>query len=451
MNTRFLSFGTALLALVPTLAPAGDGWTRHYDSGSTGDIVVEPQTPTSSWDTGFSGNIKIVNNGTEEIASWTLQFDAPWTVDWNGAGSWEITGNHHVVTNPSWGAIPAGGSFDLGFTGVGTWSEPTNITANGQAAGGNPNNTKLATWMNHHGIAEATADADANGLPDLIDFLVGNNPDAPGGNLSPISASIRTLTVDGQLRPYFCVELDVDSFAQGVEYRIESSEDLSNWAGGDAAMVLHQTTEGANGRLHALWRSAAPVVSGAGDKFARLVARVVEADAGDIGGGSSGGGGYTGEDSPITLAGLDGTTQAAQVTIDPDSDFTLTIDAGTAPFTVTVNHPAALSASVSGSTVTLRGTAGMRSGLKITDSTGAVRLIGVRVKNADGTNPGLPSYVSIGSVSEDGSPDLTFFSEYAPGTRKNRWVDFRYIYINGGVKRNGVGWRTWGKDGERVS
>jgi hypothetical protein len=455
MKTHFLPTLSVLAALASPYATAADGWTRHYDAGATGGVLVEPQTPSSDWGSGFSGNIKITNNSGEDIASWTVEFDAPWTVDWNGAGSWDITESHHVVTNPTgWDGnytLAAGASFDLGFTGVGPWSVPTNITANGQAAGDNPNNTKLATWMNRHGITEATGDIDANDLPDLIDFLVGNNPDGPGGNPSPVSAAIRTLTVGGQENSYFCVELDADSFAQGVEYRIETSADLSTWTGGDAAMVLHETTEGANGRVHALWRGAAPIGAVATRRFAHLVARIVEADAGDIGGGSGGGTIYTGEDSPITLVGVDGETQAAQVTIEPDSAFTLTIDEGTAPFTTTVNHPAALSATVSGSTVTLTGTAGMRSGLKITDSTGAVRLLGVRVKNTNGTNPGLPTYLSVGSVSEDCSPDLTFFSEYAPGTRKNRWVDYRYIYINGGVKRKGVGWRTWGKDGERVS
>jgi hypothetical protein len=118
---------------------------------------------------------------------------------------------------------------------------------------------------------------------------------------------------------------------------------------------------------------------------------------------------------------------------------------------VTVNHPAALSAMVVGNTVTLIGTAGLRSGLKIEDAEGNVRLVGVRVENADGSHPELPPYLGVGSVSEDSLADLDFWADYQPGTERNKWVDYRYTYINGGVKRKGVGWRTsTNVDGDRM-
>ena len=95
-----LPFIAALLPLATGIGAAADGWTRHYDTGLTGDVVVEPQYPSSDWDSGFSGEMKIINNGAEEITSWTLQFDAPWMVGWNGADSWEISGGQRYFANP---------------------------------------------------------------------------------------------------------------------------------------------------------------------------------------------------------------------------------------------------------------------------------------------------------------------------------------------------------------
>ncbi len=154
--------------------------------------------------------------------------------------------------------------------------------------------------------------------------------------------------------------------------------------------------------------------------------------------------------SPISITGKDTASQISQLTLTPGAN-SITLSGGRAPYTVKVNHPAALAASVSGNTVSLTGTAGQRSGLKITDADGNVRLVGVRVKQSGGANPGLPPHLGIGSVSEDSPADLDFWSDYQPGTLKNKWIDYRYIYINGGVKRKGTGWRTWTDvDGDRM-
>ena len=154
--------------------------------------------------------------------------------------------------------------------------------------------------------------------------------------------------------------------------------------------------------------------------------------------------------SPITIDGSDTASQISQLTLNGGAN-SITLSGGREPYTVTVNHPAAIAASVSGKTVTLTGTVGERSGLKIRDADGNVRLVGVRVKNTNGTVPGLPPYLGIGSVSEDSAADLDFWADYQPGTLKNKWVDYRYIYMNGGVKRKGLGWRTWTSvDGDRM-
>ena len=51
----------------------------------------------------------------------------------------------------------------------------------------------------------------------------------------------------------------------------------------------------------------------------------------------------------------------------------------------------------------------------------------------------MPAYLAVGSVSEDTDDDLTFWHNFDSGL-KNRYVDARYIYLNGGPY---YGWTTW--------
>ncbi|MEK7257704.1 MAG: hypothetical protein AAB316_23305, partial [Bacteroidota bacterium] len=96
--------------------------------------------------------------------------------------------------------------------------------------------------------------------------------------------------------------------------------------------------------------------------------------------------------------------------------------------------------SVSGTDVTFTGMSAGRTGLKITANTGQNYYMGLRVNTAAGAVPGLPNYLSIGSVSEDVTADLNFWKDVQPGL-KNKGMDVRYIYINGGPL---TGWRSWG-------
>lgn len=74
-------------------------------------------------------------------------------------------------------------------------------------------------------------------------------------------------------------------------------------------------------------------------------------------------------------------------------------------------------------------------------ASGASRIIGVAVDRPDGAMPGFPSHFALGSVSEDIAAHLDYFRGYGAGVPGgNRFVDFRYIYINGGPVS---GWRTW--------
>ncbi len=111
---------------------------------------------------------------------------------------------------------------------------------------------------------------------------------------------------------------------------------------------------------------------------------------------------------------------------------------------VIARNPSISTIQVNGTQVKITGLTAGRTGLKIT-SGGTSYMMGLRINNADGSIPGLPHYVSLGSVSEDKDTDLSFWKDLQPGL-KNKQMDIRYIYINGGVSSFGTGWRTWGAD-----
>lgn len=94
---------------------------------------------------------------------------------------------------------------------------------------------------------------------------------------------------------------------------------------------------------------------------------------------------------------------------------------------------------INGSSVAFKGMKAGRTGLKIT-SGGKSYYVGMRINKINGSIPGMPDYVSIGSVSEDITGDLQFWKDIQPGN-KNKSMDVRYIYINGGPIN---GWNSWG-------
>lgn len=89
-----------------------------------------------------------------------------------------------------------------------------------------------------------------------------------------------------------------------------------------------------------------------------------------------------------------------------------------------------------------RGLRAGRTGLALTFDDGSRLFLGLRVDAADGSLPGLPGPVAIGSVSEDSEADLAFWRGHEAGAKGTR-ADIRYIYINGGPI---AGWKSWDPD-----
>ena len=87
-----------------------------------------------------------------------------------------------------------------------------------------------------------------------------------------------------------------------------------------------------------------------------------------------------------------------------------------------------------------------RTGMRITFLEGGPTLfMGLHVDHTDGSLPGLPGPMALGSVSEDNAAEVAFWQDHVPGPTGTR-IDIKYIYLNGGPFN---GWNTWGT-GERV-
>jgi hypothetical protein len=89
-----------------------------------------------------------------------------------------------------------------------------------------------------------------------------------------------------------------------------------------------------------------------------------------------------------------------------------------------------------------------RTGMRITFAGDTPPLfMGLRVDHADGSLPGLPGPVALGSVSEDGKDDLAFWQGHVPGPKGTR-MDLRYIYLCDGPFK---GWHIWYKRVEQFA
>ncbi|HAW31981.1 MAG TPA: hypothetical protein DCY03_28390, partial [Planctomycetaceae bacterium] len=155
--------------------------------------------------------------------------------------------------------------------------------------------------------------------------------------------------------------------------------------------------------------------------------------------------------SQISIDGVDSASQALQVTIDQETvyEYTLASSSESSQFSVAVSNSRAVTAEiVNGNTLRITGLEAGRSSVRITDvESGEDRYIGFRVRTAEGALPGLPDYLTIGSVSEDTTGDLAFWQDFDDSNSlTGKYVDSRYIYLNGGPIS---GWQSW--DPDRVS
>lgn len=368
----------------------------HAEATLTGTFTVN-----SSWETGFSATMIVTNNGAA-TTGWTGSLGTTNTL----SGWWGVSAtpsnSPYILTPASYNTtIPAGGQVSFGFNGdSGTPATPT-LTINGQAVA-------------------VSAGAPPTGTPGP-----GGSPTPPPTAGSPGTPSISILknfSTGG-----YDVNWAVYTGATATTYTL--LEDGVVYASGNAPAASNSSQ---NGTIHIGDRPYAAHVYQI--RLTNSVGSTLSATASYLSDGAS----------PIIvgapasgIASPDAVMQARQLTVPMNTavTFPLSMIDGTAgAYTVASNNPGVVSFTQSGGTLTVNGVKPGRASLRITNtavSPSISRWVGVRVRNADGTLPGMPDYLSVGSVSQDTDADLALWRNFGAGASNTR-VDARYIYLNDG-------------------
>jgi hypothetical protein len=371
------------------------------------DPVMKFQA-TSDWGSGFVGQISISNPSSQAITGWLLEFDFDRSIDtiWDGTLV-SHSGDHYKIKSAGWNdSIASGAAVSFGFGG-----SPGDIKQG-------PSNFRLSSAP-----PETTGPSS-----DGVQITLTQTSRWAGGfsaNLNVANAGAAPLS------PWvlsFHFEQSIDAMWNGTFTR--SGNDYQVTGSGQTASV-----PAAGSVLLGLTGSGTLTASDATDcklNDTPCVLKIVLADSPTPPPASA-----------IAIAPVDDAGTATQITIGQGTaHYALSLKGQTDPrFLVATNNPAVLSASIDGSgALELAGLAPGRASLRIIEqSTGATRLVGIRVLNIDGSLPGLPKHLWLGSVSEDTPAHLNFWQQFRSGAQ-NRRVDSRYIYLNGGPIQ---GWDTW--------
>ncbi len=341
----------------------------------------------SNWGNGYCAEIILTNNTNQAIDSWTFNFDidAEITSFWN-VGSW--SGNQsqgYTSTDAGWNAvINPGASVTLGYCAnyTGSIQPPTNADLNG-----------IAVTFGGGGTSQT---------PPTVSIT------APSDGAVIQQNTVVTLQADAS---------DTDGNVTAVNFNV------------DGANISANNTQGNN--WQADWQAGSTgnfVITATAidnDSLSTVVTSQITVQNNNGGGGGNGG-------NTLVLSAL-----PLQINFNNGDSITYVFDQNIS--NVLSRNINIVNISVSGNTVTFTGLNPGRTGLRII-SNGQDYFMGLRINNSDGTIPGIPNYLSVGSVSEDSDGDLAFWKDINAG-EQNKSMDIRYIYINGGPL---TGWQSWG-------
>lgn len=369
-------------------------------TGSNAFGAVFEYKTTSDWGAGFNGEISIRNDGTTPWIGWSVEFDfsRDLTSIWDARIA-SRTGARYVIRPVGWNErIEPGGKVTFGFGG-----SPGNLTEG-------PKGFRLV---------------EGSVLP---------GPKA--------SVSIRETS------------RSVDGFIATLLLTNSGAEDLSAWRLSFKMDAPFGGFWNADFRREgSLWvitppAGAAPIGPGGSVLMGFTGSGRLSAD-------SAGECRFNGEPCAITVTpfaasavpagpiAIEGEPSGAPATLLRlgRGDHTYRLRAATpSSFRAISSNPSVATVAVNGDTLRISTLAAGRAAIRIDEAvTGATRIVGVRVNHTDGTAPGLPPHVAIGSVSDDSPAHLNFWRAIDVGPRNKR-VDARYIYLNGGPVN---GWDTW--------
>jgi len=375
---------------------------------------------SEQWESGHTADLKITNDEGTAFSNWQLEFDYDGNVSsfWNANVASDGNG-HYTVTPPSWdNTLDPGESLGVGIVADGQPGDLRNVTFNGVAEQNDSSDSPASA-------PEAPAvDVPTENAPE--DQSGNNDPVAPVAG-SPSTPSVSVLT-NWEIGGYD-VSVNLWSGEPAESWKVYENGELIHEEAFDSTDATPQSAKvNISDNTYGVYTYQVEVSNAAGTTASTQVTHVV--------GGAS----------QIEIASEDVNSQALQLTIDQGTaEYTLSIgESESASFSVATNNSRVISAEmIDTDTLRVTGLDAGRASLKITDAeTGETRYLGFRVRTADGELPGLPDYLTIGSVSEDSAGDLAFWQDFdGTDSATNKYVDSRYIYLNGGPVN---GWRTWG-------
>ena len=378
---------------------------------STSAAVSVGYTVTSSWIGGFNADIKITNTGTTSINGWQLKMDTSNTLTsvWNSSLVGGSTGTV-TIKDAGWnGTLAPGASATIGLTANGSPTNyPTNYYFNGVAV-------------------NVTNNGGSTG---------GGGTVTPPVNSAPAKPTVRVDTVIGAAANTYEASFAIWSGTQATKWSLYENGSLIYSSNIATTTTGTQTASTQINRAYGASKFEVVVENATGTTRSDALVRVF--------GGAS----------PIRIASMDTSSgQAAATAVSQgitDIAFTNLNAPANSVFQVYTNTPDVVRVSLTtDGKLHLEGLKAGRASVMIKDATtGEARWFGVTVKNTDGTLPGWPSTVALGSVSEDTPSNLAFWRSYE-NPAQNKQMDIRYIYLNGGPVN---GWRTWSTvDGDRLT
>ena len=396
-------------------------WNLDSKTGSTGGGSVTPPSATTSvivaynvtstWTGGYNAEIKITNSSTSTITGWQLKMDTTNTISsvWNSTLTGPSTGSV-TIKDAGWnGTLTPGASATIG------------LSANG------PSNVYPSNYFFNGSPVNVTNNGGTSGGGGVV---------APPVTTAPNKPTIRVDAVIGGAPNTYEASFAIWSGTQATKWSLYENGNLIYSANISTNTTGSQTATTQISRAYGASKYEVVVENGSGTTRSDALVRVF--------GGAS----------PIRIASLDPTDSQAASTIISQGATVIAFSNLNAPSSTTfqayTNTPDVVKVSISiDGKLHLDGLKAGRASVMIKDSvTGEARWFGVTVRNADGTLPGWPSTVALGSVSEDTPSNLAFWRSYESPVQ-NKQMDIRYIYLNGGPVN---GWRTWSSvDGERLT
>ncbi len=173
--------------------------------------------------------VTLVDINNAAIASVTYGTTEPWPVGAN------TLGYSLVLNNPVSGATYGATAWRTSAQPGGTPGAPAGAAFSGSPAG----------------------DTDGDGYSDYLEWALGNPQNSPGTTNRP-GASLQTFTVATVTSPYLTFSYRRNDAADGVNYTVQLSNNLTSWASDASAVVYVATVANGDGTSTVIYRAAQP-------------------------------------------------------------------------------------------------------------------------------------------------------------------------------------------------